>query len=962
MTRDVLTGMPSPGAVVGRFRLGKVVGRGSMAWVYEATELETGRAVAIKIMASKLMQSSIFRARFADEVRITSRLRHPNIVEVFDFIEQKEPPFLACVMERIPGESLLRAVRDAPLELNEALEVLSQLIDALRVVHTRGIVHRDLKPSNILLTGERPGVFATSPAIKIVDFGIAKSLESDAVTTQPGAVLGTPRYLAPEQVAGDPVSPATDVYALGEVLFEMLTGARLFEGDRNEVIRAKLLGYFPIERLRMLGDRPFSGKVASIVQACGREPQQRPTLDALLGRVDELRHGNFEPLANDTSSVYAPSPLLVVPVERLTEQDEASMVGTAVARHGEQEGRPWRLGRYTVFERLEGRGVVESFVARHDRDIEFCRLKRLMHIASNDPVAVGRFQREAQLALHLVHPNIGRVLRSSIEEGVFCIAQEWILGVPLARLLALLAARNRSMPLQIFAPIMFAVLDGLAHAHRARDAEGASLSIVHRNLTPSSIVISFSGCTKIRDFGEARAAIGEYRTSAGGEAIGSMDCSSPELLSGGAIDARSDVYSVAAIAYEMLAGQPVVAEGEVMDMLHRILEEDPPDLARLRPDIPPAVGQAIRRGLAKSPDARYATAERFREALGEAVGRFDEVTEDLVGDFVREVADVEEHETVVRLRRLRRWSLLRDDGETSSSTAPPRALSTGSLPTGSLPTGLLPGVGAKPLDIAWPGSGSRRRDSRLDPTPHLGPNPNPSPKPKAGLDLKADQDLDRRASRSWPARKMAYFVSTVVALAVGAASLATWVVVRSARERAASSKTTAPTPMPKATSNHGTKDATNDEPEGQRAPLESSSASNVNSVPESTAAPSPRLARPRAQVVARGAHSNDRDKDKDKDKDDDHDRDKEKSPEPPFSTLRGRIDALKRNPQDIAAFERVVADLRDASRDATPDVVRRVASDVAAAERTLEVSLLETALLRLTADWHRRHADAQARP
>ncbi|MCB9654973.1 MAG: protein kinase [Deltaproteobacteria bacterium] len=947
--------MPSPGDCVGRFRLGAVVGRGSMAWVYEATELETGRAVAIKIMASKLMSNPVFRVRFADEVRITSGLRHPNIVDVFDFVENEDPPFLACVMERIAGVSLFRAVRDTPLVLSEALEVMSQLIDALRVVHANGIVHRDLKPSNILLTGARPQVFATRPAIKIVDFGIAKSLESDAQTTQPGTVLGTPRYLAPEQVAGDPVSPATDIYALGEVLFEMLTGARLFEGDRNEVIRSKLLGYFPNERLRMLGEHPESRKVASIIRACGREQPHRPTLDALMHAIDALRSGDLAPLEETAA--------LVVPVERLSEQDEASMVGTAVAWRAAPEQKPWRLGRYTLFERLEGRGLVESFVARHDRDVEFCRLKRLMTVAASDPVAVGRFEREAQLAQYLVHPNIGRVMRSSLESGVFCIAQEWLLGVSLARLLALLTARGRSMPLQIFAPIIMAVLDGLGHAHRATGLDGTSLGVVHRNLKPGAIVVGFSGRTKIQDFGEARASVGGYRTAPGAEIVGSIDCAAPEMVVGGEVDARSDLYAVAAIAYEMLSGRPVVAEGDAIEMLRQIADERPPDLAHFRPDIPAAVVHAISRGLAKRPEDRFESAELFRGALRKAVGRFDDVTDDLVGDFVRDVADVEERETIVRLRRLRRLAFLDEEvrapSDAAGEAAPPTRFA--STTDASNAANYSSTVGAASAVDAVCAEGA----SNVEPS------------------------LRARAVRPAGAgsrRNIAYVALSVVVLAIGAASLASWVVLRASRVRdavpgpgirplaaesttraveAASMNLDSDRPTVKVFDGD---DADDSEPEARvreadsaNEPIDAGRTSKPTTAPKSTRWRD--RTRERESERGAGAESGralERSALSAVDRIDSAS--KMKTPaQPPsvaaFALVRARIDALKRGPEDVAGFEAALASLRDASREASPHVSRRVATDLAAAERTLDVSLLETALWRLTVDWHRRHPD-----
>jgi predicted Ser/Thr protein kinase len=204
-----------------RYELEGLLGTGGMSSVFKARDMLLERYVALKILHEHFGSDAEYAERFRREARAVAQLSHPSIVTVIDRGEADGRHFI--VFEYIEGENLKELVgRTGPLPVRDAVLLGIDIADALAFAHRMGIVHRDVKPQNVLLNGDgRP---------KVTDFGIARSLDVDGVT-QTGTVLGTSNYIAPEQASGQPVSPQTDVYSLGIVLFELLTGNVPFEGE-----------------------------------------------------------------------------------------------------------------------------------------------------------------------------------------------------------------------------------------------------------------------------------------------------------------------------------------------------------------------------------------------------------------------------------------------------------------------------------------------------------------------------------------------------------------------------------------------------------------------------------------------------------------------------------------------------------------------------------------------------------
>ena len=214
--------MTEIGSVLGgRYRLVELLGQGGMATIYRARDAQLDRDVAVKLLRTEFGRDPDFLARFRDEARAAASLNHPNIVAVFDFGEEDSGPYI--VMELIDGQDLASILREnGPLPPRQAARVSAEVAKALHAAHVRGIVHRDVKPSNILVG--RDG------RVKVADFGIARALAESQITL-PGTTMGSVHYFSPEQARGEPATQASDIYALGIVLYECLTGQRPFSGD-----------------------------------------------------------------------------------------------------------------------------------------------------------------------------------------------------------------------------------------------------------------------------------------------------------------------------------------------------------------------------------------------------------------------------------------------------------------------------------------------------------------------------------------------------------------------------------------------------------------------------------------------------------------------------------------------------------------------------------------------------------
>ena len=271
--------------LAGRYELLEPVGQGGMATVYRARRLPDGKVVAVKVLREPYSHDREFVERFQREAEAAASLDHPHVVAVLDSGEQAGVRFL--VMEYVEGEdlkSLLR--RSGPLSPEKAAPIAAAVCDALQYAHARGIVHRDVKPQNILLT--------PTGSVKVADFGIARALSS-ATITETGTVLGSVHYLSPEQARGEAATAASDLYALGVVLYEMLTGRLPFDGESPIAVVLKHL-YEEPPSVREVNPAVPAWLEGVVRRAMAKRPEDRYPSAAhmradLQGQADHWRQG-----------------------------------------------------------------------------------------------------------------------------------------------------------------------------------------------------------------------------------------------------------------------------------------------------------------------------------------------------------------------------------------------------------------------------------------------------------------------------------------------------------------------------------------------------------------------------------------------------------------------------------------------------------------------------------------------
>ncbi|HXW08607.1 MAG TPA: protein kinase [Vicinamibacterales bacterium] len=233
-----------PGSRLAQYEVVEAIGAGGMGEVYRARDPRLGRDVAIKVMADHIASDPVMRRRFETEARAVASLSHPSILSIHELAIVEGAPI--AVMELLEGENVRARLKRGPLPWRDAVNIAASVAEGLAIAHSRGIVHRDLKPENIFLT--------SSGGVKILDFGLA-ALRANAPTVGPegptmamtaeGVVLGTFGYMSPEQVMGEPVDARSDIFALGCVLYEMLTGSTLFSGSTPQEVIARLLRETP---------------------------------------------------------------------------------------------------------------------------------------------------------------------------------------------------------------------------------------------------------------------------------------------------------------------------------------------------------------------------------------------------------------------------------------------------------------------------------------------------------------------------------------------------------------------------------------------------------------------------------------------------------------------------------------------------------------------------------------------
>ncbi len=277
-----------------RYRVVSRIGSGGMADVYCCEDLQLGRQVAVKLLHRRFAEDSEFVERFRREASSAASLSHPNVVGVFDRGEWDGTYYIA--MEYLGGRQLKALIRDTgPLDPLRAIDIASQVLSAARFAHQRGVVHRDIKPHNVIIDGEG--------RVKVTDFGIARAGASEI--TETGSIIGTVQYLSPEQAQGQAVSPRSDLYSIGVMLYELLTGRLPFDGDSAVTIALKQISELP--GLPSAHNPAVSPELDAIVQrALEKDPENRfADADEFLAALEAERERLRWPVSDRTAEFAA---------------------------------------------------------------------------------------------------------------------------------------------------------------------------------------------------------------------------------------------------------------------------------------------------------------------------------------------------------------------------------------------------------------------------------------------------------------------------------------------------------------------------------------------------------------------------------------------------------------------------------------------------------------------------------
>ncbi|MFL6194776.1 MAG: protein kinase domain-containing protein [Thermoanaerobaculia bacterium] len=559
------------GSTVSRYRVLERLGGGGAGVVYKAEDTRLERLVALKFLSAYRNGNEADKRRFLREARASSILDHPNICTVYE-IDETDDGRLFIAMSFCEGETLKRKIERGPLPLAEAVSIAGQIAAGLGAAHAKGIVHRDVKPANVIISPEG--------RVKIVDFGIAK-LEDQSRLTRDGTAVGTAGYMAPEQVRGEAIDARTDVWSLGVVLYEMVTGRTPFPGETDHDRIRGILNREPESLTALRPGVPFDLQRV-LDQALAKNVADRyATMEAFRSDLHALA-ASLSPEAAD-----AMAPTLVdipsTPSRFRTSEDTAGLVGRT-------------LGHYRVLEHAGGGGMGVVYKAEDLRLSRTVALKFLPPELTRDPEAKARFLQEARSASVLDHPNICTIHEvGETEDGRLYLSMPFYDGETLRRKI-----ERGPLPLDEAIDVAEQIARGLAKAHRG--------GIVHRDIKPANLVVTSDGVVKILDFGLAKL-IGAVAITRTGSSVGTPAYMSPEQARGEEVDHRTDLWSLGVVLYEMVAGRRPFRGDHDQAVLYAILNEQPKPLTEVRSEAPPQLERIAQGLLAKDTGDRYPSAE-----------------------------------------------------------------------------------------------------------------------------------------------------------------------------------------------------------------------------------------------------------------------------------------------------------------------------------------------------------------
>jgi serine/threonine protein kinase/tetratricopeptide (TPR) repeat protein len=567
-----------PGMMLGeRYEILRSLGEGGMGAVYKARDHELDRMVALKVIRPELAGHPDILRRFKQELILARQVTHKNVVRIFDLGTADGRKFIT--MDFIEGRDLKSILNErGKLPAVEAVPIAQQICRGLEAAHVEGVVHRDLKPQNIMVDG--------AGRVWLMDFGLARSMELSGLT-RTGVLMGTPDYMSPEQARAEKVDARSDLFSLGIIFFEMLTGRLPFQAD---TLMAKLLQRVQQRAVAVTEiDPTIPAGVSAVVAKC-LEPDVTKRYQSIHEVLDDLI-GDTKSMGSGTSSVASSTPSGA--------PSEAPSFSLAQLGPGSQFGPRYRI------ESVIGEGGMGKVYKAHDSDLDrTVALKLVRPELAKDGSSLQRFKQELLLASRISHRNILRIHDLGDVEGVKFISMAFVQGMDLHDLIA----KQGRLPLERALKIAKQLASALEAAH----AEG----VVHRDLKPRNVLIDVDDHIYVSDFGLAKSLDADTTgMTRAGEVLGTPRYMSPEQAESKAADNRSDIYSLGIIFYEMLTGEvPFTGESSLQVMFQHV-QQPPKDPRLLNPEMPEYLAAIIMKCLEKDPALRYQSAQELLQDL-----------------------------------------------------------------------------------------------------------------------------------------------------------------------------------------------------------------------------------------------------------------------------------------------------------------------------------------------------------
>ncbi|MBZ5595865.1 MAG: protein kinase [Acidobacteriia bacterium] len=559
-----------PGTMLGdRYEILKRLGEGGMGAVYKARDRELERLVALKVIRPELAGNPDILRRFKQELILARQVTHKNVIRIFDLGVADGRKFIT--MDYIEGRDLKSIlVERGKLPPEEAVSIIQQVCRGLEAAHTEGVVHRDLKPQNIMVDA--------NGRVWVMDFGLARSMEMAGIT-RTGALMGTPDYMSPEQARGEKVDARSDLFSLGIIFYEMLTGRLPFQADTMMATLLKRVQEKAIAP-RVL-DAAIPDHLSAVVMRC------------LEADVTRRYQAIGEILADLTADKQ----------QTVAGQVQPSVVSLAAIGPGTHFGPRYRI------ESVIGEGGMGKVYKAYDKDLDrTVALKVVRAEFASDPNSMQRFKQELLLASRISHRNILRIHDLGDVDGLKFISMAYVEGKDLHDLLT----ESGKMPIERAVNIAKQLASALEAAH----TEG----VVHRDLKPRNVLIDQTDHVYVSDFGLAKSLEGDTATqmTRAGEVLGTPRYMSPEQAESKPADHRSDIYSFGVILYEMVTGEPPFGGDSTMQVMYQHVTQKAKNPKLVNPEVPDYLAAVILRCLEKDPALRYPQARLILHDLESA--------------------------------------------------------------------------------------------------------------------------------------------------------------------------------------------------------------------------------------------------------------------------------------------------------------------------------------------------------